>query len=406
MQEQLHKLEQNLRILKEENEALKTHIKEEEVARIAAEGLIALPASQDQDDDLFSSPRKESAQKRAQSPLSDDKENMHVVPKKVVESRRLAEELEREKMKREQAEELADFLQIECMFRCCHCRTASRLGHNFALSLDAELAAGIEKIRKGIVDILTPPGDFDEEKDRMGVESESVAIKTETVAENIAEIKPERRLEDKKTDVAQSEMVEDADRSMTMFPDSPSAQLRQEGETAEAPPAVPLHPELKAEPLAEATETTITIPIQTSTPPSHLQQQTTPFRHQPSIRTVTTTTTVPMHFTPISKSTALFSLEDSENIPPGQPKEGDDEAVLTTPTFDRAAALAAIEYRRGRAKSIADGHATPRKQMLEGVKERRDISAPALGQKVAGGVGGSVNFAKGAASVGRNGRRL
>ena len=43
---------------------------------------------------------------------------------------------------------------------------------------------------------------------------------------------------------------------------------------------------------------------------------------------------------------------------------------------DREAALEAIRQRRGRARSFAAGHGTPRKQMMEGVKERRDISAP------------------------------
>jgi hypothetical protein len=89
-----------------------------------------------------------------------------------------------------------------------------------------------------------------------------------------------------------------------------------------------------------------------------------------------------MHFTPVAKAyPPVFDPENLENIPPTP-----NSAILPDgselPVFDRAAALAAIAYRRGRAKSIANGQATPRKQMMEGVKERRDISAPALGQAV------------------------
>ena len=110
-----------------------------------------------------------------------------------------------------------------------------------------------------------------------------------------------------------------------------------------------------------------------------------------------------MHFTPVSKPHLIpnNSTIDAENIPPTQTTD------LAAPTFDRAAALAAIEYRRGRAKSLANGTATPRKQMIEGTMGgRRDISAPALGQKSANaGAGGS--FVKGAASVGRaTGRKM
>ena len=138
--------------------------------------------------------------------------------------------------------------------------------------------------------------------------------------------------------------------------------------------------------VAEDHETRQPPPSSPKTPILHHQ---IPIRHHHNHLTVTTTTTIPMHFTPVAYKP---SLEDAENIPP---------ATADVPTFDRAAALAAIEYRRGRAKSIASGQMTPRKQMLEGVKERRDISAPALGGKTVGG----LSFAKGASSVGRAGGR-
>lgn len=49
-----------------------------------------------------------------------------------------------------------------------------------------------------------------------------------------------------------------------------------------------------------------------------------------------------------------------------------------SPTMSREEALAQIRERRGRARSLAQGTMTPRKQMVEGAGSRRDISAPAI----------------------------
>ena len=52
LQQDLGKLREQFAVLEQEKEALKTNLKEEEVARIAAEGQIALPSGQDDDSDL------------------------------------------------------------------------------------------------------------------------------------------------------------------------------------------------------------------------------------------------------------------------------------------------------------------------------------------------------------------
>jgi len=46
--------------------------------------------------------------------------------------------------------------------------------------------------------------------------------------------------------------------------------------------------------------------------------------------------------------------------------------------MSREEALEQIRLRRGRARSAASGALTPRKQMVVGVMERRDLSAPAV----------------------------
>jgi hypothetical protein len=62
----------------------------------------------------------------------------------------------------------------------------------------------------------------------------------------------------------------------------------------------------------------------------------------------------------------------------GQAPSFDVTNPALTPTMTREQALAQIRERRGRARSVAQGAVTPRKQMMEGVGvERRDVSAPA-----------------------------
>ena len=154
-------------------------------------------------------------------------------------------------------------------------------------------------------------------------------------------------------------------------------------------------PDENGEPMP--TPATMKVPLAPSSPqsPALSQAQTTPYRPG-YVRTITTTTTIPMHFTP--QKPKFDAMQDAENIPPTVMSPRDRSG--SAPTFDREAALAAIAYRRGRAKSIANGHMTPRKQMMEGVniKERRDISAPALGQK---SHAAKVNLDKGVGSASR-----
>ena len=386
LQEQIERLTQQLRTAESQNELLKASLKDGEVAQVAAGGMIALPTSQDHDTNLLSS-----GQERSWSSPFNDKENVPTIPKKGGESKRSTEELEREKARRRQAEELVEFLRMECLFRCCPCQNAVRLGHDLALSLDAELAAGVERIRQDMGAILTPPkspAEADPIEAGRGVMSGVVDEKgVEAQVEGV---------EDEATMLRASGTMtnDDLDRSTTMpaeDPDSnasPDDQLCEKAERAlhiaSPTPTQNLNEEQSAEsplPVSHPSTSLVT--------PSRQDHQSTPFRAQPSIRTVTTTTTVPMHFTPVTKP-QLFSeainRENIENQPPQDNPAVGGVAVPTTPTFDRAAALAAIEYRRGRAKSIANGQGTPRKQMIEGVNQRRDISAPALGQKGVGSV--------------------
>ncbi|KAK4505833.1 hypothetical protein PRZ48_003798 [Zasmidium cellare] len=387
VQEELEKFQARMKIVEEEKEALKTSLKEEEVARIAAEGMIALPGGS-QDDDLLSSPKRRSPGKRQPSPFSDDKENVGVVTKKMLELKRLEEQLEMEKIKREHAEELADFLRMECRFQCCNCQS-TQPGHDEMLGISNAFAEAMENIRKSMRDVLCQP-----------LRSDSVDV---AMDENKTEIIT--RVEDDE-DVEMEHAPEEAatggaEHSFTMADVAPVPEhiAIPEAETPKAPHPTPIDPELEAEDDIPEAGSTTKVPLAPSSPQTPgAAQPPTPFHQQRSVRTITHTTTIPMHFTPVKPSSSC-AIEDAEVIPPTPNPLSPRDRSGSAPTFDRAAALAAIAYRRGRAKSIANGHVTPRKQMIEGVsiKERRDISAPALGQQKTAG----ANHVKSSATVGR-----
>lgn len=85
-------------------------------------------------------------------------------------------------------------------------------------------------------------------------------------------------------------------------------------------------------------------------------------------REVSKTTTIPMQFTPSHKAVDLTEVQQAA---------GKQEPTNALP-FDREAALAAIAYRRGRAKSFAQSNGTPRKPVVSRAMDRRDISAPVV----------------------------
>lgn len=126
LQEEVDKLCQQKTTVEEERDALKTNLKEEEVARIAAEGRIALPKSQEGDE--FSSPKK----RRSLARKDSLKEN--VDPESSEEYDMLTEvrdELKLERRIRQKAEDQIHFMKMECQFQCCSCRIAERLGTEY-----------------------------------------------------------------------------------------------------------------------------------------------------------------------------------------------------------------------------------------------------------------------------------
>lgn len=443
VQEELEKLRSYLQTVEEEKDALKTSLKEEEVSRIAAEGMIALPAASQDDEDLISSPLRRSPTKRSASPFSDDKENAGVMTKKMLDSRRFGEELARERKMRQDAEELAEFLRLECHFRCCPCRSSESAGHEQNFSVSGTVGEAFVEIRSEMQAILTPC--IDEIEDRCTVVSEQAddIEETSTVLQiKLGETHEEVMEQPPPMDVQAAE--ECLDRSVTMDVETPEERQIREGmetcavqdeerlpavETIQAPRPSPA-PEFENDIFenraeegehGEQEQTTIVgtstkVPLLPSSPAQEspvAAQSNTPYRQVSR----TYTTTIPMKFTPMKPVFAVEHSQSGENEENHEltapPADSPRSRHGSAPTFDRAAALAAIAYRRGRAKSIADGQMTPRKQMLQGNisrTERRDVSAPTLGQKISAAnahisKGGSSSAGRAVGSRSRNGMR-
>lgn len=164
LQEELEKARELIKVIEEERNTLKTSLREEEVARIAAEGMIALPAMEDGDEeDLLHSPRKSPRKFQRETYMdSEDKEN--IMPKKAVELKALHEELILERRLRERAQEQVEFMKMECQFECCSCRIAEKSGQTYVH--DNSYAAEIERIKKLVPQIDTPPASEGDTEDQ------------------------------------------------------------------------------------------------------------------------------------------------------------------------------------------------------------------------------------------------
>lgn len=118
LQEELTALMEKLKLVEQERDALRTIAKNEEVARIAAEGQLPLPKLSA--DDEFASPRKASAPLRRvsiMSSLASEDEIDH-----------LKQSLEWERQRADRAFDLVDYMNMECQFKCCSCKVSESTG--------------------------------------------------------------------------------------------------------------------------------------------------------------------------------------------------------------------------------------------------------------------------------------
>ncbi|KAF1984008.1 hypothetical protein K402DRAFT_360240 [Aulographum hederae CBS 113979] len=386
-QELLTREKERSKVMEEERDSLKTALKEEEVARIAAEGRIALPAAMEEDDE-FSTPKKSPRKSPLKREMeSEDKEN--IMPRRKMEVAVVTEELEQERSRRVEAEEQIEFMKMECQFQCCSCRVAEQQGARYVH--DDRFAEKIHKIKSTVAVLSARISDRDEEMtEAPEQEAENATVQKEVLFDaesgtfaSVA-IEPEPNAEEDAQGTLQDINGDENDTTVVsqgtiIHHDQPSRETSVAEDTEET--------------IGEEEPTSVTLDNEPSAPSQMqvpLKNENTPIRQ---IRTITTTTTIPMTFTPV-KSSNLYSATGGIPATPATIAHPPQANIPISPfpstsglkpdgTIDREAALEQIRQRRGRARSVAMGLATPRKQMLEGVGAagRRDISAPALGGK-------------------------
>lgn len=405
IQEQLEKALERITFVEEERDAYKAAAKKEEIARIAMEGRLPLPP--EDPDSEFASPKKSRVSLSTADIVSSASSETEI------------EDLTRlwqwEKQRADRTQEHLEFVQAECQLKCCSCAKARsrRSGHRAStrperLSLVTILDPADRQIlgRESEPESTTPT---DPPKiDQMQAEDQAPLqrVRTQSPAEDIVPKKePRQKKEPRRSTIfvpsegifrtiSQQDLraTKEADEPVTtMGPPPPPVEPRSHrfhhSRTPSVdPPTFALMAQERTSLLSllnaphenDSHGAILNIPRRsadededededTPGPHSHPEPEqddsTRPHTSAAFYQVTTTTTTVPVRdTTKIESRTPSF---DANN-------------PAMTPTMTREQALAQIKERRGRARSAAQGLATPRRQMMSVSSERRDASAPAV----------------------------
>lgn len=397
LQEEIQTLKDRLRLVESERDALKASKPEEEVHEVAVEGRLQLPVSTNDEQDELRSPIRSPRKPRNGQHDDEDKENQSP-RKRAVDLHFLQQELAAERRYRSRAEDQIEFMKMECQFQCCSCRIAENKSKTFIY--DNSFAAQMEVI-KASVPALTPPAS-DNGDDAMDVEmNEPTASRPYTpppeehTSEHTVVVQPQDEEAEKYTVFSPTtgtfkkipsplkalpkrslsrQSGRESSHSTTRFSDARS-------QVAGLDAAFEYEPESVHHEVVERSKSAMDIAIHEDDSDEEMEPP-TPVATGPGTPyvTKTTTTTIPIAFSPATPAPRpgkqlMSPFTIGHGAANGRtPVLG--ELQLNNVPFDREAALQAIRERRGRARSMAEGTGTPMKQMLEGTKERRDISAP------------------------------
>ena len=417
VQEQLEAALEKVKLVEQERDAFKTLAKNEEVARIAAEGCIPLPPPET-DDDEFASPKKEKASLGVADVVSSAASEEEIDE--------LTRQVEWERQRADRAQEHVEFLMAECELRCCPCAKSHR--RRSMLSPRRLRPQTVELVDAGDLAILSqkasPPP-----KEKTSVAQQREEPREEEPRSEERVLKPKKKSGRRSTifcpqegifrTVSQEEAEALGQLPEEETPTKPEPEVEETGEQP-APSAPTPNPSMYARtpsadpptfallaqertslmsllnaphntqresdahdlpviPTMQAPEDRLrhSAPEEESTTPRGTSPAANPARPHTaaSFYTVTTTTTIP-----ITDKKRKPSNQTYHRGPPRPPSRADEASFdannpAMTPTMTREQALAQIRERRGRARSAAQGAATPRRQMVEGI-ERRDMSAP------------------------------
>lgn len=415
LETKLQTLQDTLKLVEAERDALKTSLKEEEVLRIAAEGRIPLPTATTDERDDFESPVR--SPRKQHTPERDEEDKENVAPKKAAIELKLAQQqLLAEQRLRERAQEQIEFMKMECQFRCCSCRIADSKGANFVH--DNSYAEAMAAIKASVPTITPPPSDHGDEpmdvpmQDSFGTErpltppsdeghsenrSMDQSLEATVIIERPSSTTPEPIVEFspvsgtfrsvpspvKEEKSAHITAATNASLTLSAITDTTSESVSESHNVPEPQCSTEVKPEKQRKSNEIMIHEDAIMESDEEEDESEPSSQEAPAPMTPAqylTRTITTTTTIPLHFSPatpaVKSGMQPMTPSTVAHAPAGARTPVLGELNLNTISIDREAALEAIRQRRGRARSMAMGQETPRKQMMEGVKERRDISAP------------------------------
>ncbi|KAL8806281.1 MAG: hypothetical protein Q9182_001428 [Xanthomendoza sp. 2 TL-2023] len=354
LQEELDKMRRQIKMVEKERDALKTSLKQEEVARIAAEGKVALPPSRESDELASQKKRRESIKENV------DPEALEIeVEEQETELEVLKERLRMEKQLRTNADSLIDFMKMECQFHCCPCRVAEQEGRRYVHdgSVEQEMEKLWSTVSKGFVNEQPsiPPLEPSESVPSSPLRRPSLHGQTTEMLLNFSpSIETFFKVSTSTKQVLHDLPPLPAD-DLEEEEEEDIASIMYDPETPSAPPAkLPPHPTPTASSYFPPQEQALPVQIpQPLRPPPNLQSSTA--RQPSTIRSVT----YPIHT--ITTSIPLAPIPVSPDR-----------------TITRDEALEQIRQRRGRARSIAAANGTPRRGLVMGTPDaRRNASAPA-----------------------------
>lgn len=358
VQEKLARLQERIKLVEQERDAFKTIAKNEEIARIAAEGRIPLPQSTK---DEFSSPNKDS---KSIDPVSVSSSG---AGQEELDDLRL--KLEWEIQRANRALDQVEFLEMESTLHVCEPKSNKRKSID---TQDHDDSTRQAKAPRTSTVFIASEGIFKSVPEESSKPVENIPSKSNVGIEQSSQNSPRQQREATPSqDSPSTAQVTNANTSvLSIFDEATSPKSSR---SLQSPINLP-EDDTNSENLNASTSTTIHYPQSENHRHHHHHHH-----HERTFHTVSTTTRIPLadpsedqEYDATPKTPTASTLPNTTNDP------------ALASTVSREEALAMIQERRGRARSLANGTMTPRKQMVEG-GNRRDISAPAGGATPARG---------------------
>lgn len=369
VQEELANLQDHVKLIEQERDALRMIAQNEEIARIAAEGQIPLPRSEEEDE--FSSPKKGRKSLELATITSSATSEAELEELRIL--------LEWEQYRANRALDRVEYLEAECGIKCYQSKSSQsavhKHEHEHAIE---EKPKAIFIPSEGIFRTISPvpqesPWISPAKKNQTPIFPEEDYHETPSQARRQPAFPPHDLPMHTRTPSIEPPapaILQDDRTSLLSLLDAPLSPIHSHEAHENSPPTP-----------ARTSDGNSTINIDDSEQPTPTQERVQmnedACRQIPTFHTISTTTRVPLKIeTPKFHEVSTTTRIPLADIPDLQPNHAIPHPPLS-PTMSREKALAQIRERRGRARSLAQGTLTPRKQMVVG-KERRDISAPAI----------------------------